>query len=141
MSQVKATFSGSVVADPEMKQVGGNDVLEFPVYVNHQRKNRDTGQYDPTGDVTKIRVSLWRDLASTDVRKGDIVEIDATLVEKEFQKRDGSQGRSLQTEYVNSIVRKFRKDDNGAGFGGVDSSGFGSESAGFGGGFDGTPAF
>ena len=88
MSQVKATFSGSVVAEPESKQVGGNNLLQFPVYVNHQRKNKDTGEYDRTGDVTKIRVTLWRDLADTDIRKGDIVEVDATLIEKEFPKQE-----------------------------------------------------
>lgn len=127
MSQVKAVFSGGVVADPEVKDVAGNRVLEFPVYVNHTRKNRDTGNYDPTGDTTKIRVSLWRDLADTDVQKGDIVEIDATIVEKEWEKQDGTKGRMLQTEFVNSIVRKYRKDDAGFGGGGGSSAGFGDD--------------
>lgn len=112
MSQVKATFSGSVVAVPETKTVGQNTVLEFPVYVNHQRKNRDSGAYENTGDTTKIRVSLWRELADEDIRKGDIVEIDATLVEKEWQKQDGTTGRALQTEFVNSIVVKWRSPDS-----------------------------
>lgn len=124
MAQVKVTFSGGVVADPELKQVGESSVLEFPVYVNHTRKNRDSGEYEPTGDTTKIRVSLWRDLADEDIRKGDIVEVEGTLIEKEFEKRDGTPGRSLQTEYVNSIVVKFRKDNDGSSGGGA--KGFGS---------------
>lgn len=111
MSQVKATFSGGVVAEPERKQVGSNTVLEFPVYVNHQRKDKDTQEYVKTGDTTKIRVSLWRDKADTDIRKGDIVEIVGTLVEKEWQKQDGSTGRMLQTEFVDTIEVKYRKDD------------------------------
>ena len=114
MSQVKATFSGSVVAEPESKQVGGNNLLQFPVYVNHQRKNKDTGEYDRTGDVTKIRVTLWRDLADTDIRKGDIVEVDATLIEKEFPKQDGTTGRQLQTDFINPIVVKWRDPNAGA---------------------------
>lgn len=126
MAQVKVTFSGGVVAEPEQKQVGQNSILEFPVYVNHSRKNRDTGEYEDTGDTTKIRVSLWGDLSGEDIRKGDIVEVEGTLVEKEFEKRDGTAGRALQTEFVNSIVVKFRKDGGsspareavGAGFGG-----------------------
>lgn len=131
MSQVKAEFSGGIVAEPETKQVGQNSVLEFPVYVNHTRKNRDTGEYEPTGDTTKIRVSLWGDAAATDLRKGDIVEVKGSIVEKTFTKRDGTEGRALQTSFVESCVVKFRRDDaapapsggfgGGAGFGGDDT--------------------
>jgi hypothetical protein len=41
---------------------------------------------------------------------GDLVEVVATLVEKEFDKKDGTQGRSLQTDYVESVVVKHRKE-------------------------------
>lgn len=114
MSQVKATFSGGVVAEPESRTAGQSNLLEFPVYVNHQRKNKDTQEYEATGDTTKIKVTLWRDLADTDIRKGDIVEVVGTLVEKEFQKRDGTTGRALQTDYIESIVVKYRKDESAA---------------------------
>jgi single-stranded DNA-binding protein len=118
MSQIKATFTGSVVADPERREVGASNLLEFPVYVNHTKKNKDTGDYEKTGDVSKVKVTLWRDLAeNTDVKKGDLVEISATLVEKEFAKKDGTTGRSLQTDWVESVVTKFRKDaDDGGAF-------------------------
>ena len=118
MSRINATFSGSVVAEPERREVGGNPIQEFPVYVNHQRKNRDTQEYEPTGDTSKIRVTLWRDLSETDIRKGDIVEVTGTLVEKEWEKQDGTKGRSLQTDFIDSIVVKWRKDE------GAGSSGF-----------------
>lgn len=109
MSQVKAVFTGGVVADPERRDVNGAPLLEFPVYVNHSKKNKDTGEYEPTGDTTKIKVSLWRDLASTDIQKGDLVEVSGTIVEKEFQKKDGTTGRSLQSDWVESVVVKYRK--------------------------------
>lgn len=115
MSQIKAVFTGSVVAEPESREVGGAPLLEFPVYINHTKKNKDTGEYDKTGDVSKVKVTLWRDLASTDVKKGDLVEVSATLVEKEFPKKDGTTGRSLQTDWVESVVTKYRKDDAGDG--------------------------
>lgn len=105
MAQVKAQFSGSVVAEPEAKELGGHSALQFPVYVNHSKKVN--GEYVDSGDVTKIRVTLWGEMAAEDVRKGDIVEIDGTLVEKEWEKKDGGTGRQLQTEFVNSIVRKL----------------------------------
>ncbi len=130
MGQVKVTFSGGVVAAPEHKTLGGADALQFPVYVNHTRKNKDTGEYDKTGDTTKIRVTLWRDLASEDIQQGDIVEIEGTLVEKEFDKQDGTKGRALQTEYVNSIVVKHRGGGNNQGSGsGGGQRGFGGGSA------------
>jgi single-stranded DNA-binding protein len=111
MSQIKATFSGNIVADPERREAGGAQLLEFPLYVNHTKKDRDSGEYVKTGDVSKVRVTLWRDLADTDVIKGDLVEVVATLVEKEFTKKDGTQGRSLQTDYVESVVVKHRKEE------------------------------
>lgn len=128
MSQLKAVFTGGVVAEPEAREVGGSKLLEFPVYVNHSKKNKDTGEYEPTGDTTKVKVTLWRDLAeSTDVRKGDLVEVTATLVEKEFDKKDGTKGRSLQTDWVESVVLKHRK----GGAAPAASAGFEDTSGGF----------
>jgi single-stranded DNA-binding protein len=111
MSQIKATFSGSVVADPEKREVAGNPLLEFPVYVNHSKKNRETDEYEPTGEVSKIRVTLWREKAEmADVQKGDIVEVVATMIERNFTRKDGTDGRQLQTDYIESVVVKYRKD-------------------------------
>jgi len=112
MSRISAVFSGNVVAEPTKKDINGTTLLEFPVYVNHTKKDRDSGEYVKTGDTSKIRVTVWRDLAaSLDVRQGDLVEVHGTLVEKEFDKKDGTQGRSLQTDYIESVVVKYRKDE------------------------------
>jgi single-stranded DNA-binding protein len=111
MSRISAVFSGNVVAEPTRKDVNGTALLEFPVYVNHTKKDKDSGEYVKTGDTSKIRVTVWRDLAnSLDVKMGDLVEVHGTLVEKEFQKQDGTAGRSLQTDYIESVVVKYRKD-------------------------------
>lgn len=119
MSKIQATFDGRVVAEVETRDVGGSTVYEFPVYVNHRRKNRETGEYEDSGDTSKIRVSVWRD--RPDVQKGDIVEVVATLVEKEWQKKDGTTGRQLQTEFVDTVTVKHRRD--GDAFGAVASIG------------------
>ena len=111
MSRISAVFTGNVVAEPTKKDVNGTSLLEFPVYVNHTKKDKDSGEYVKTGDTSKIRVTVWRDLAeSLDVKQGDLVEVHASLVEKEFQKQDGTAGRSLQTDYIESVVVKYRKD-------------------------------
>ena len=113
MSSIKAIFTGSIVAEPELKETkNGIKKLEFPVYVNHARKNKDTGSWSTTGDVSKIRVTLWADRANEDFRKGDLVSITATIIEKEYTKRDGTAGRSLQTDYIEEILLKHRKDGN-----------------------------
>lgn len=112
MSQIKATFTGSVVAAPEQgRTANGAAKLEFPVYVNHAKKNKETGNYDKTGDVSKIRVTLWGDRLSADIRQGDLVEITATIIEKTFQKRDGTEGCQLQTDWVEYVTIKHRRDD------------------------------
>jgi single-stranded DNA-binding protein len=111
MSRISAVFTGNVVAEPTKKDVNGTSLLEFPVYVNHTKKDRDSGEYIKTGDTSKIRVTVWRDLAdSLDVKQGDLVEVHGSLIEKEFQKQDGTTGRSLQTDYIESVVVKYRKD-------------------------------
>lgn len=112
MSQVKAVFVGSIVAEVESKSVGQSTVYEFPVYVNHRRKDKQTGEYVNTGDTTKIRVSVWNE--KPQVQKGDLVEVSASLVEKEFDKRDGTKGRQLQTEFVEYVNVKARRESGGA---------------------------
>lgn len=103
MTQLKATFDGNIAADPEIKDVNGRSVMEFPVLINHARKNKDTGKYAPTGDVTRVRVSLWRDFDDPDLQKGALVKITATLVNKEWTKSDGTKAYNLQTEYVEEV--------------------------------------
>lgn len=101
MSDIKATITGTVKADPTERQVGSRTVYDFPVYVKHTRKKRDSNTYEPTGDVSKIRVTVWGD--NPGVGYGDLVEVEANLVEREFTKRDGTPGRSLQTDWVKSV--------------------------------------
>lgn len=132
MAQVTAQFSGSVVAEPESKQVGPG-LLEFPVYVNDQNRNKETGEYEDSGQVTKIRVKLWADLSGEDIRKGDIVEVDAVILEREYDRNDGSKGRSLETKFVNSIVVKYRRDNSSApAQSSAPAGGFASATKGFG---------
>jgi single-stranded DNA-binding protein len=126
MGQVRTTFDGGVVAEPETKTFdSGSRVLEYPVYVNRRRKNRDTGEYEDTGDVTKIRVQIWNDRIEEfeTPSKGDIVEVTGSIFEREYQKNDGTTGRSLETDWVDAVEIKFRKQGASGGGGGFDSGG------------------
>jgi single-strand DNA-binding protein len=109
----KITISGGVVADPEYKTPTEKfRVLEFPLYDNETRKNKDTGEYEQTGNVTKLKVVLKNDLADQwrgKINKGDIVEIVGSITEREYDRKDGGKGRSLETTWVDSVTVKFTK--------------------------------
>lgn len=109
----KITISGGVVAEPEFKNISDTfRVLEFPLYDNERRKDRDTGEYVDTGNVTKLRVILKNDLADTwsgRISKGDVVEVTGSITEREYDRKDGGKGRSLETTWVDSVEIKFSK--------------------------------
>jgi single-stranded DNA-binding protein len=108
MGKLAATFDGRIVADVEARTVGSSTVYEFPVYVNRVKKDKATGKWEETGDVTKIRVAVWNEAPA--VQKGDVVQVTASLYEATWKKSDGSEGRMLQTDYVESIEVKHRRD-------------------------------
>jgi single-stranded DNA-binding protein len=121
MAQIKVTFDGRIVADPEVKSFSsGAEVTEFPVYVNHSRKN-SSGDYEDTGDVSKIRVGLWSsnpkfsEWQEQGFQKGDIVEVTGTLKEREWVNKEGVKGRALETDWVESVTLKYRKDEESVG--------------------------
>jgi single-stranded DNA-binding protein len=109
--QVKAQFTGNVTNDPELKTVGAKNtpLKELNIAINHDKKNRDTGEYERTGDTTWVTVKLWGEAANQEIGKGDLVEFDGTIVEKHFQRKDGTEGRRLESDYVASVVVKYSK--------------------------------
>lgn len=114
--QVRAQFTGNVTNEPEVRKIGAKEtpLKELRVAVNHDRKNKETGEYEKTGDVTWVSVKLWGDRANEDFRKGDLIEFDGTIVEKHFQKRDDTEGRGLESDYIATLTVKYRKDGNNA---------------------------
>jgi single-stranded DNA-binding protein len=109
--QVKAQFTGNVTNEPELKTVGTKNtpLKELNIAVNHDKKNRDTGEYERTGDTTWITVKLWGEAANQIIGKGDLVEFDGTIVEKHFQRKDGTEGRRLESDYVAALTVKYSK--------------------------------
>ena len=109
----KITISGGVVAEPEFRKISDTfRVLEMPLYDNEKRKNKDTGEYEATGNVTKLKVILKNDLADQwigKINKGDIIEVTGSITEREYDRKDGSKGRSLETTWVDSVEVKFSK--------------------------------
>jgi len=106
--QIKATFTANVTNDPTVTKTTNSQVKNLRLVVNHDKKNRETGEYEKTGDATWIDASLWGDLADTDIERGDLLEVTATMIDKTWE-RDGKSGHGLVTDYVESVVVKHRK--------------------------------
>lgn len=104
----KAVIDGRIVADPEDRKVSDKfSILQFPLYADRRVKNRETQEWesDPNG-TTKLTVELkfdQRDQWLGKLHKGDIVKITGSIFEREYERNDGGKGRSLQTDFVESV--------------------------------------
>lgn len=114
MSQFRAEFTGNVTNVPEVREIGQKNtpLKELNVAINHDRKNKDTGEFEKTGDTTWVTVKLWGEKADLDIQKNDLVEFNGTVVEKTFPRKDATEGRRLESDWVESIVVKYRKDSD-----------------------------
>ena len=105
---VKAVVDGRIVAEPEVKVISDKfSVMEFPVYSDRRIKNRDSGEWesDPNG-TTKLRVVLkfnLKDQFEGQLHKGDIIKVTGSIYERGYETKDGVKGRSLETDYIESI--------------------------------------
>jgi single-stranded DNA-binding protein len=109
------TISGNVASEPDYVNGDGYTRLSFALYDNERRKVKGSdNEYENTGNVIKLQVTLWNELADEFVgsfNKGDVVEITGSVTEREYTRNDGTVGRQLQTSFVNSLVVKFRKSE------------------------------
>jgi single-strand DNA-binding protein len=91
------TVSGNI-GEPQMKFTpGGKAVLEFSLAENHSKKNAQGG-WDEDG-TTWRRVTVWEKKAEAlaDVlKKGDRVLVTGQERLREYEAKDGTQGKSLE---------------------------------------------
>lgn len=94
------TIDGRLVADPELRFTNsGKAVCSFRVAASDSKKT-DTGW--ETLEQIFIGVSLWEaegEAAADQLQKGDQVVITGRLFEREYDKNDGSKGRSLEVKF------------------------------------------
>lgn len=114
---IKGEITGRVVAEAEDKTISASfSVLEFPLYSDRRVKNRDTNEWesDPKG-TTKLQVALkfdTRDAWLGKIKKGQVLKVTGSFFEREFDKKDGTKGRSLQTDFVESVEVVFEPTDD-----------------------------
>ena len=87
------------VGDVQLKFTpNGKAVCEVSVAENHNRKNEQTGQWE-TESTTWRRVSFWENQAEAvadQVQKGDRVIVSGDEKLREYERKDGSKGASLE---------------------------------------------
>jgi single-strand DNA-binding protein len=130
MAFSKVMIIGNLGRDPEMRYTpSGRPVTEFSVAVTHSSRDQATGEWSDEA-TDWFRVTVWGDRAeraAEQFRKGNRVFVEGRFRTREFERKDGTKGVSLEITADNVIAfeRKGRDDDGG---------GFTAPSGGFGGG-------
>jgi single-strand DNA-binding protein len=95
------TIDGRLVADPELRFTrGGKAVCSMRVAASDSKKD-DAGNWQTTEQIF-IGVSLWdgeAEAAAEVLQKGDQVLVSGRIFEREYDKNDGTKGRSLEVKF------------------------------------------
>lgn len=98
----------------------GKAVCEVSVAENHNRKNEQTGQWE-TESTTWRRVSFWENQAEAvadQVQKGDRVIVAGDEKLREYERKDGSKGASLEMRgrHIGKVVMPLQNQQQSGGF-------------------------
>lgn len=98
----------------------GKAVCEVSVAENHNRKNDQTGQWE-TESTTWRRVSFWENQAEAvadQVQKGDRVIVAGDEKLREYERKDGSKGASLEVRgrHIGKVVMPLQNQQQSGGF-------------------------
>lgn len=111
------SFTGRLGQDPELKQAGQNDVLEFNV-------GNSVGWGEKK--VTNwFKCSVWGNRAvslNQNLTKGKEVFVTGQLTLREYTKRDGTKGTSAEVKVAEVEFIGGKKEEGGGGGGAYESS-------------------
>ncbi len=133
MAFSKAMIIGNLGRDPEMRYTpNGRPVTEFSVAVTHSSRDPQTGEW--ADDATDwFRVTVWGDRAertAEQFRKGNRVFVEGRFRTREFERKDGTKGISLEITADNVIAFERRTRDDEGSFGGPSQSSGGAPAGG-----------
>ena len=114
MAFSKVMIIGNLGRDPEMRYTpNGKAVTEFSVAVTHSSRDPQTGEWaDESTDW--FRVTVWGDRAertAEQFRKGNRVFVEGRFRTREFERKDGTKGISLEITADNVIAFERRNRD------------------------------
>lgn len=121
MAFSKVMIIGNLGRDPEMRYTpNGRPVTEFSVAVTHSSRDQQTGEWSDEA-TDWFRVTVWGDRAeraAEQFKKGNRVFVEGRFRTREFERKDGTKGISLEITADNVIAfeRKGRDDAGDAGF-------------------------
>jgi single-strand DNA-binding protein len=120
MAFSKVMIIGNLGRDPEMRYTpNGRAVTEFSVAVTHSSRDPQTGEWaDEQTDW--FRVTVWGDRAertAEQFRKGNRVFVEGRLRTREFERKDGTKGISLDITADNVIALERKSRDEEGTFG------------------------
>jgi single-strand DNA-binding protein len=105
MSLPSIQATGRLGDDPELRFTpGGKAVADFRIACDENKKNGDQWEKVST---TWLRVSIWErdaEAVAEHVKKGDLVTVIGSLTVREYDKKDGGKGTSV--EIKNATVSK-----------------------------------
>lgn len=102
------TIEGHVGRDAEMRQVGDKQVTSFSVAVTHKFNDKENTNW--------FNVSVWGKPAewATAIKKGDAVHVSGIFEMREYDKKDGGIGTSLDIMARNFHKIAFEKKNDSA---------------------------
>ena len=107
MALCKVMIIGNLGADPEMRYTpNGRPVTEFSVAVTHRGRDPQSGEWADLG-TDWFRVTVWGDRAertAEQFRKGNRVFVEGRFRTREFERKDGTKGISLEITADNVIA-------------------------------------
>lgn len=101
----RITFENVRLAfEPELRFTQqGKAVCEVKFADQISRKNEQTGQWENKSDALWVTASAWEgdgEALAEAVHKGDKVTVTGTLVAREYDRKDGTKGTSLEVRYA-----------------------------------------
>lgn len=77
---------------------GGKAVCQVPLVFNKRKKNQATGEWENAGELW-VRGQAWEQFAENiaeSLSKGDEVIVTGELQQRKFERKDGTEGNSLE---------------------------------------------
>lgn len=100
MTLPSITATGRLGADPELKFTGsGKAVTSFRIACD--KRKQENGEWKTLSTVW-LSVSLWEDeaeVAAEHLAKGDLVTVVGQLNVREYERKDGTKGQSVEIDY------------------------------------------
>ena len=120
MAFSKVMIIGNLGRDPEMRYTpNGRAVTEFSVAVTHSTRDQATGEWSDE-QTDWFRVTVWGDRAertAEQFRKGNRVFVEGRFRSREFERKDGTKGVSLEITADNVIALERKSRDEEGSFG------------------------